>query len=93
MALKKAPSDNIEIIKITLNEIDQPVAFKAKVDELVKSGMSKKEAKNFVSTTPFELEVYYSPDCGLFLVESEAVESTEIYDPYTGVEMEEADEE
>jgi hypothetical protein len=32
--------------------------------------------------------LYYSPDLGLFAVEAEAVESTTIFDPYTGEEME-----
>ena len=37
------------------------------------------------------MEMYYSIDQGLFLVESEAVESdSEIYNPYTGEELDES---
>lgn len=90
MAIKKNPAGQEETIDIVLNEKDHPIAFKAKVKELVESGLTEQEAKNFVSTTPIQLEFYYSPNQGLFLVESEAVEAVlPMYDPYTGEQMEE----
>lgn len=40
----------------------------------------------------FELELYYEEGRGAFAVESEAVESGEIYSPYSGELGEDADE-
>lgn len=50
--------------------------------------MTEEEAKDFVRTTPFSIELYYHVNQGLFGVEGEAVESygNEIYSPYTGEE-------
>ena len=93
MALKKNPAEEYESINIRLDKKKFPKAYEAKVKELVSSGLSIQQAEDFVDTTEIELEVYYSPDRGLFLVEAEAVEATEIFDPYTGEVIEEADEE
>jgi uncharacterized HAD superfamily protein len=90
--LKKNNGLEIESFEIYLDKNKFPKAYEAKKQELIKSGLSPKEAEKLIDTTPFELEVYYSPDCGMFAVESEAVESIEIFDPYTGIEMEEMDE-
>lgn len=80
---------NEEVIEVYLSEEKQPIAFGNKVKELMEeSGMSEEEAKEFVRTTPFTLELYYHMYQGLFAVESEAVEGygNEIYSPYTGEE-------
>lgn len=92
--MKKNSAENYESILIKLSEEKFPIAFNAKVEELVSTGAfdSEEEAKAYVRTTPIELELYYSPNLGLFGVESDAVECTEIYDPYTGEVMEECDE-
>jgi hypothetical protein len=76
--------EKAEIIELFLSKDKTPIAYQKKVAELIKSGMTKVEAENFVSTTPFEMEFYYSDDLGLFLVESEAVENATIVDPYSG---------
>jgi hypothetical protein len=89
MILKK--NKNPEgVISIHLDEHKHPIAWKAKMDELMKTGMTRLEALSFINKTPFILEIYYSENNGLFLVESEAVE-TEIpmYNPYNGEQMEE----
>lgn len=86
--MRKNSPEQAEIIELFLSKDKTPIAYQKKVAELIKSGMTEKEAENFVSTTPFEMEFYYSDDLGLFLVESEAVEDANIVDPYTGEELE-----
>jgi len=90
--MKKNNSDQYESIMVKIDEFKHPIVFKTKVEELVESGMSEKEAKNFVRTTPFELELYYDKNAGLFGVDPEAVESGTVYNPYSSELMEEADE-
>ncbi len=85
-----------EVIEIYLSKEKTPIAFEKKVSELVESGASssREEAEKWVSETPFVMELCYERDCGLFAVESEAIESTDIYSPYTRelVEVEKDDE-
>lgn len=85
--LKINPQGTEEVIEIYLDSVKHPVAYNAKIDELIESGMTREEAEGFISTTPFVMELYYAPNQGLFLVESEAIESTEIYNPYCGEEI------
>lgn len=80
-----ADVDDVEVFDFYLDEVKHPRAFKTKVCELVNDGMNEDEARKFVRETPFIMEVCYDLNRGLFMVESEAVESTEIYNPYTGV--------
>jgi hypothetical protein len=92
--LRKHNAEEVETIDIYLSESKTPIAFARKVKELLDAGnySTEEEAAEFVRNTPFEMEFYYSLDQGLFLVESEAVESTEIYNPYSGEELDEEDE-
>jgi hypothetical protein len=81
-------------VEILLDPIKHPIAFKAKVNDLVKNGMDKTDAENLVKCTPILLDVYYSEENGnegLFCVESEIVECSTIYNPYSGIEMEDYD--
>jgi hypothetical protein len=89
--MKKNSVDNYESINVLLSKVKTPIAFKKKVDELVESGLSFKDAENFVSTTEIEMEFYYSDGLGLFMVEAEAVECCTIVDPYTSIKLEEVD--
>ena len=72
--------------KIKLTKESFPIAFKAKVEELLDEGVcsTEQEAEKIVEDIEFELEVYYEKGCGLFAVESEAVECGTIYSPYSG---------
>jgi hypothetical protein len=90
--MKVNNSDNYESIKVLLTEEKFPIAFKNKLEELIGCGMAEDEARKWIETTPIELELYYEKDCGLFGVEAESVSSTPPYSPYTGIQMEEADE-
>lgn len=87
-------SDNYESIgKFKLSEDKTPIAFKAKVEELIEEGVchSEEEAKALVNDMEIELEIYYEKGTGLFAVESEAVESGTIYSPYTAELCEDCD--
>lgn len=78
------PQGAEEIFELYLDPVKHPVAFDNKVQELMDAGMSRVEAEQFIRTTPFVLEAYYSPKQGLFLVESEAIEFNDIHNPYDG---------
>lgn len=82
--LKISPVGCQEVIEIYLDPVKHPVAYNTKVEELIGSGMTREEAEGFVQTTPFEMELYYSKNQGLFMVESEVIESADIYNPYDG---------
>ena len=92
--IQKNEAGTEEVITFFLDETKHPIAYKAKMDELIKEcGMTKREAERHINTSPFVLEMYYSPSQGLFMVESEAVENViPMYDPYTGTKMLEIEE-
>lgn len=85
--IKKYDTEFIDTINVRISETSHPQVFEKKLAEMVKSGLSEADAKVWISQTEFELELYYSPDLGMFAVESEAVENCDIFDPYTGVKM------
>lgn len=82
-------SSDSEVIEVFLSERTTPIAFRNKLNELMEQGAfeTEKEAKDFIETNPFELELYYQKDCGLFGLDPEAVASSTCYSPYTGTEM------
>ena len=86
--LKVNPAGSEEVFNFYLDEANHPIAFKAKLDELIASGLTEQEARREMRDNPTQMEVYYSPDCGLFMVEAMALESITPFDPYTGEEME-----
>ena len=89
--VKLNDSDHYEILcSVILDPEKHPIAYQSKLDELVRlSGMTEEEAVKFIRTTPIEMELYYSPDSGLFAVEAEAISGgATIFDPYTGIQCE-----
>lgn len=80
-----------ESINIILDENKYPIAHKNKVDELMEQGAftDREEARQWVNSTPIELELYYEKDAGLFGVEAEAIESCpeSLCSPYTKTEF------
>ncbi len=86
--MKVNSPEKAEIIELFLSKDKTPIAYQKKVEELIRSGLSEEEAENFVSTTPFEMEFYYSDNLGLFLVECEAVDNAILVDPYSGEPLE-----
>jgi len=89
--MKKNNAGTEEVIDIFLSEEKFPIAFKAKVDELVGQGWEEAEAREWIPKVTFQMELYYSVDQGLFMVEAEAVESIAIFNPYSGDELEECE--
>ena len=76
-------TNEIETIEVRISETQHPQTFGKLVRNYVRNGMSEEEARNYVRGLSFSMEVYFEEDAGLFLVESEACESTPIYSPYT----------
>jgi hypothetical protein len=89
--IKVNNADCYESFTVILHEDIFPIAHKNKVDELVESGAfnSREEARQWVNTTPIELELYYEKHSGLFAVEAEAIESCSesLCSPYTKAEF------
>ena len=85
-----APED-AETINICLSKENTPIAWQHKVDELVECGMSVEDAEK-VASEPICIELYYEKNYGLFAVETEAIDSTPIFSPYTKFEYEETPE-
>lgn len=86
--LKINDSDNIESVKVTLCPIKTPIAYNNRVNSLVTSGLTLEDAER-EALEPIEMEMYYDADNGLFLVETEAVGNTDIFNPYTQALLEE----
>lgn len=91
--IKVNSPEQYESIMIILNENKYPIAHQMKLEELMEQGAfrSEAEAKEWINTTPIELELYYEKHSGLFGVEAEAVEnaSESLCSPYTKAEFEE----
>lgn len=93
-AIKKNDAYNYESIKITLSRMNTPIAYQNKLDELMecKAFDTQAEAEKWLNETPIELELYYEKGYGLFGVEEEAVEESEIHSPYSGAPLLDEDE-
>lgn len=91
--IKVNSPDQYESILVILDEKKYPIAHQMKLEELMEGGAfdSVEEAKEWINTTPIELELYYEKHSGLFAVEADAIEnaSESLCSPYTGVEFEE----
>ena len=80
--------ESLEVLDFYLDPVKHPIAYKNKMDELIENGMQENEAANFLLRTPIQLEIYYSTQQGLFMVESEFLDFAEPYNPYDGKKME-----
>jgi hypothetical protein len=80
----------METIKIRLDREHTPVAFAAKLKELMdqKAFDTEQEAIDFIESEPIELELYYEYGYGLFAVEADAVETELTSSPYSGKKLE-----
>lgn len=84
----KNNSLNYESVNISIDPIEHPIAFQNRFDSLKNSGLSEDDALK-CALEPIEMEMYYDPDAGLFIIEADAVESVPIFNPYSGVELSE----
>lgn len=87
--IKINDADKYESIVLYLDEEHTPIAFKNKLEEVLSQNVfdSEEEAKEWLRTTPFELEIYYEQGYGLFGVEPEAVEAEIVSSPYSGEKL------
>ena len=89
--IKVNPADHYDSILVILDEKKYPIAHQMKLEELMEQGAfdSVEEAKEWINTTPIELELYYEKHSGLFAVESDAIEnaSESLCSPYSGAEF------
>lgn len=78
-------NDFCETIEVKLTPGKYPVAYKAKIDELMEQGAfnNRESAERWVMENPICLELIYEKHSGLFAVESEAIESNSIVSPYS----------
>ena len=90
--VKANPADNCEIIEIKLSRDFNPIAYQAKLEELVEQGLYKtiEDAESDYPSITIDLELYYDKHHGLYGVESGAIESNaeSICSPYTAEYME-----
>lgn len=89
--MKKNPPEKYEPINVVVAPDEHPLVYNAMVKSLMNRGMTKAEAVAYM-IQPIELELYYDENTGLFAVEPGVVESTSIFNPYTGEELEDYDE-
>lgn len=89
--VKANPAGKYESIDIKLSRNSKPIAYQAKLEELVEQGLYEtvEEAEKENPTITIELELYYDKHHGLFGVEADAIESNaeSICSPYTGEYM------
>lgn len=74
-----------ETVTVYIDETKHPMAFKRKLQDLINCGMTEDEARFYIKKG-FDMEMELSEN-GLFLIESEPLDSINIYDPYTGEEL------
>lgn len=95
--IKANSAEDYESTIIRLSRDRYPIAYQAKLEELVEQNCygSIEEAESDNPYFDIELEMYYDKHHGLFAVESGAIESNaeSICSPYTGEYMEDNDEE
>jgi hypothetical protein len=86
-----SPIGSEEVIEVLLTKSKTPIAYELKCNELIKEcGMTQSEAETFL-LQPLQLELVYSYNLGLWAIESEALESTDPFCPYTGTEIQNPD--
>lgn len=99
MATKKLlqhTAEDVEVINVSLTPASHPKFFKAKVDELVKLGLSQEEAEEYATKwmSNFEMEIYYQTNYGAFTLDSDAFEGGQrVYSPFTKTELKDPEDE
>lgn len=92
-SLKKNTGENYEsLVTLKLNRNFKarfPIAYQNKVDELIDEGLAENEteAAEIMKDMEVELELYYEKGRGFFAVETEAVECSPIFSPYSKKEL------
>lgn len=84
--------DYDEVVEVTTSPDINPQTFKRRVRCLMISGMTRDQAEHYAITRPMQLSLFYDIGRGAFAVDSEAVDNTLIYNPYTGEKIPEESE-
>lgn len=83
--------ENYESINVVITKDRYPIAYRAKMEELVEEGLYEtiEQAEKAFPRIEIELELYYDKHSGLFGVEAEAIASSaeSICSPYSGEPM------
>ena len=83
--------ENYEPLIVNLTKHRYPIAYRAKMEELVEQGAYEtiEDAEIDNREIEIELEIYYDKHSGLFAVEADAIESCaeSICSPYSGEYM------
>ena len=81
--------DTYESILVFLTREKFPIAFQNKLQELMECEAfdCEAEAIKWIESTPIEMELYYEKHYGLFMVESEAIEGSTVFSPYSKKEL------
>ena len=84
-------ADNYESINVVLTKDRYPIAYRAKMEELVEQRCYEtiEDAEKDNPRIEIDLELYYDKHSGLFGVEAEAIEASAeaICSPYSGEYM------
>lgn len=84
-------ADNYESINVVLTKDRYPIAYRAKMEELVEQRCYEtiEDAEKDNPRIEIDLELYYDKHSGLFGVEAEAIEASaeSICSPYSGEYM------
>lgn len=84
--------DYDEVVEVVTSHDINPLTFKRRVRCLMISGMTRAQAERYAITRPMQLSLFYDIGRGAFAVDSEAVDNTPIYNPYTGEKIPEESE-
>lgn len=85
--IQAGDSYNYESVSVSTDPVKTPVAWKNRVNDLIKSGCTQEEAES-MAREPIDMEMFYEEGAGLFLVESGATECVGVCkSPYTGAEI------
>ena len=84
--------DYDELVEVATSPDINPRTFRRRVRCLMISGMTRAQAEHYAITRPMQLSLFYDIGRGAFAVDSEAVDNTPLYNPYTGEEIPEESE-
>jgi hypothetical protein len=78
--------EDYEPIEVILTKEKTPIAYNNKIEELLEEGAyeTREAAEKDYPKFVMECEVYYEKGYGVFVIESDAVETTDIYSPSNG---------
>lgn len=79
--------DYDEVVEVTTSPDINPFTFRRRVRCLMISGMTRAQAEQYAATHPMQLSLFYDIGRGAFAIDSEAVDNTPLYNPYTGEEI------